>query len=197
MKSKYPDFNVLDEQDQWDEHTKDVVLKRVQQPSQRLVFFNPTEAAMLAVVMGELLDEQRTEIISYVVTRYDEKLYSAIGEGDREEYLPAEGELIRSGLKALDMAARVLYGHDVVELAREVRARMLRDLEAGTISADMKGSVKLQPMMFKTMLISATKAYYSHPTVWSEIGYAGPAYPRGYVRSEFGLVDPWEAKRSV
>jgi len=33
--------------------------------------------------------------------------------------------------------------------------------------------------------------------VWSEMGYGGPAYPRGYYRIEAGVTDPWEAKAEV
>ncbi|SAL88766.1 hypothetical protein AWB74_08721 [Caballeronia arvi] len=36
-------------------------------------------------------------------------------------------------------------------------------------------------------------AYYSHPHAWSEIGFGGPANPRGYVRMYFNRRDPWEA----
>ena len=36
-------------------------------------------------------------------------------------------------------------------------------------------------------------AYYAHPTAWSEIGWGGPASPRGYVRLDFDERDPWEA----
>jgi hypothetical protein len=36
-------------------------------------------------------------------------------------------------------------------------------------------------------------AYYAHPTAWSEIGWGGPASPRGYVRLDFNERDPWEA----
>ncbi len=36
-------------------------------------------------------------------------------------------------------------------------------------------------------------AYYSHPTAWSELGFGGPASPRGYVRMDFDRRDPWEA----
>jgi hypothetical protein len=36
-------------------------------------------------------------------------------------------------------------------------------------------------------------AYYSHPTAWNEIGFGGPAAPRGYVRMYFNRRDPWEA----
>ena len=35
-------------------------------------------------------------------------------------------------------------------------------------------------------------AYYSHPWAWDEIGFGGPAYPRGYMRLENGLPEPWE-----
>jgi hypothetical protein len=35
-------------------------------------------------------------------------------------------------------------------------------------------------------------AYYAHPYAWDEIGYGGPAYPRGYMRLEGGLPEPWE-----
>ena len=31
------------------------------------------------------------------------------------------------------------------------------------------------------------------PTAWSEIGWGGPASPRGYVRMDFDERDPWEA----
>ena len=27
-------------------------------------------------------------------------------------------------------------------------------------------------------------AYYAHPYAWDEIGFGGPAYPRGYMRLE-------------
>ena len=36
-------------------------------------------------------------------------------------------------------------------------------------------------------------AYYAHPTAWNEIGWGGPASPRGYVRMGFDERDPWEA----
>jgi hypothetical protein len=35
---------------------------------------------------------------------------------------------------------------------------------------------------------------YAHPVAWSDIGFGGPASPRGYVRLGFDTRDPWEAK---
>ena len=36
------------------------------------------------------------------------------------------------------------------------------------------------------------RAFYSHPWAWNEIGFGGPAYPRGYARMGVGLSEAWE-----
>jgi hypothetical protein len=36
-------------------------------------------------------------------------------------------------------------------------------------------------------------AFYSHPWAWNEIGFGGPAYPRGYARLGPGQREHWEA----
>jgi hypothetical protein len=43
------------------------------------------------------------------------------------------------------------------------------------------------------VLDEIVRAYYAHPAAWSEIGFGGPASPRGYVRLAAGRQDPWEA----
>ncbi len=52
-----------------------------------------------------------------------------------------------------------------------------------------------QKALFHKLLQLSVEAYYSHPLVWSEIGFGGPAYPRGYIRADQGQLDPWEAVR--
>ncbi len=37
--------------------------------------------------------------------------------------------------------------------------------------------------------------FYSHPWAWNEIGYGGPAYPRGYMR--LGATGPARALRGA
>jgi hypothetical protein len=39
-----------------------------------------------------------------------------------------------------------------------------------------------------------TGVYYAHPYAWDEIGFGGPAYPRGYFALNNGAPEPWEAK---
>jgi hypothetical protein len=42
------------------------------------------------------------------------------------------------------------------------------------------------------MMQDCIEVYYAHPWAWDEIGYGGPAYPRGYMRLENGQPEPWE-----
>jgi hypothetical protein len=40
----------------------------------------------------------------------------------------------------------------------------------------------------------ACVAYYSHPSAWNEIGFGGPAYPRGYKNLGLDRREPWEVR---
>src|SRR5436309_1378747 len=44
----------------------------------------------------------------------------------------------------------------------------------------------------RKVVLDAIEAYYATPFVWDEIGFGGPAYPRGYMRLEGGRPEPWE-----
>jgi hypothetical protein len=41
---------------------------------------------------------------------------------------------------------------------------------------------------------SVLAGFYSHPWAWNEIGFGGPAYPRGYSRLGIGLSETWEGE---
>ena len=38
----------------------------------------------------------------------------------------------------------------------------------------------------------ACTAFYSHPWAWNEIGFPGPAYPRGYLNPGINAREQWE-----
>ncbi len=38
----------------------------------------------------------------------------------------------------------------------------------------------------------ACAAFYAHPWAWNEIGFGGPAYPRGYKNIGFDRRESWE-----
>jgi hypothetical protein len=56
---------------------------------------------------------------------------------------------------------------------------------------------KLNIERFWSLLVSdCCAAYYAHPWAWDEIGFGGPAYPRGYMRLEDGDAEPWETEEA-
>jgi hypothetical protein len=47
---------------------------------------------------------------------------------------------------------------------------------------------------------SVLEAFYAHPWAWNEIGFGGPAYPRGYAAfgsPHLGEDEHWEAHETV
>jgi hypothetical protein len=45
---------------------------------------------------------------------------------------------------------------------------------------------------FSVVMRGVLGAFYSHPWAWNEIGFGGPAYPRGYAVLGIGVGEPWE-----
>jgi hypothetical protein len=52
---------------------------------------------------------------------------------------------------------------------------------------------------FKVLMRYVAQAFYSHPWAWNEIGFGGPAYPRGYGAfgsPHLGEAESWETAES-
>jgi hypothetical protein len=88
---------------------------------------------------------------------------------------------------------------------RGVRFHALSPRERDALLARIqKGDVRtaawtgLPPALFfaKRVLRDVVSAYYAHPHSWNEIGFGGPASPRGYVRMNYDRRDPWEASEA-
>jgi hypothetical protein len=50
---------------------------------------------------------------------------------------------------------------------------------------------------WKVVTRAILSAFYSHPWAWNEIGFGGPAYPRGYARFGVGQRESWERVESA
>ncbi len=195
MVGHYPDYNVMNLADEWDSHTKEIVKRRLG-PFPGKQYLNEHEARTIWIIATHLAYDNREDILDYVVHHIDSELASEVGESQRKAGIPKGQDLIRSGLRALDNLSLKVYQKDFADAETGRQFSMLESLQKGEVM-DMPGWPKpLQKELFKKVLNTIVRAYYSHPQVWSEIGYGGPAYPRGYIRVELGLTEPWEAKRN-
>lgn len=194
LKATYQKFNVLDEKEAWDEHTREIVLKRTQPSFQTYLVFTLYQVELVKKVATHLIYDEREEILQFIVAHFDQTLDGTAGEGQRKVGIPLQKDLVLQGLEVLDEVSKSQFTWRFVELETHKQEAILTLLDKGEAPTQRGWNKQLQQAFFQKLLSIVVSAYYSHPTVWSEIGYAGPAYPRGYVRSELGETDPWEAK---
>ena len=192
----YPGFSTLSQQAFWDEATRNVVLARVEQvPPIR--FFSAEEARLMQAVCDRLLpQDDRDEAHRIPVVNYiDERLYSRRIDGYRFEDMPPDHEAHRLGLQAIDIIARHMYGKPFQKLDQTQQDSVLKSIHDGNPPAAHEIWQKMSIHHFWMLILQdVLDAYYAHPYAWDEIGFGGPAYPRGYMRLERGEPEPWEVK---
>lgn len=66
-------------------------------------------------------------------------------------------------------------------------------MEDGRLDSPAWEGMPCKLFFSERLMIDNVDAYYSHPTAWNEVGFGGPASPRGYVRMNYDRRDPWEA----
>lgn len=193
IQSHYPSFHVLDEQEAWDDHSQRIVLSRLE-PARSLRFFTAAEAGLVRRICSLLVHDETPDVLDYIVAHLDDTLHQSPGEGQRKAGIPPGPALIRAGLNAVAQGAQQVYGSAFEQLATEDQKHYLQQISAAKAEPPTVWGATPQREWFDKLLTLTVESYCSHPSVWSEIGYAGPAYPRGYVRTQLGQLDPWEAQ---
>lgn len=193
MQTHYPDYHVMDAVEAWDDHTREIIKKRLE-PAQNPAKLSFGEARLVSAAAAVLIDDDRPELLDFIIGHLDQVLEHPVGESQREIGTPPHTVLIRQGLAAMDATAQKEYRTGFVGLNRIQRQTLLGRIERTEFPGTGPWQGIPQTKFFNALLSLVVEAYYSHPLIWSEIGYGGPAYPRGYVRTELNLTDPWEAK---
>lgn len=194
--NRFPTYDVLDKWNSpsWNDQTRAVVKKRLNEiPIRR--FFTETEWKVLTSICNRLIPQpDRANRPVPIVPFIDEKLFENRGDGYRYEGMPPMREAWRRGIAAIDDEARLRWGHGFRELPHNQQDAVLRAIQHNdTRSPAWQG---LPPKRFFSSLLlrEVASVYYAHPAAWNEIGFGGPASPRGYVRLGSDRRDPWEAE---
>ncbi|MEW9702236.1 gluconate 2-dehydrogenase subunit 3 family protein [Paenibacillus sp. SI8] len=190
--SQYPTYDVMKEQEEWDDHTRSIVKGRITR-DHLYHFLTPVEAECLRTWCSLLMDDDRGEIIQYVIGHIDQIAVDNKGESQRKIGVPPLEILLRQGLKAIDESGWIAASQPFSQLDESAQRQIMLHISEGTLPATEAWQGIPQKDLFQKLLTLTVEAYYSHPQVWSEIGFGGPAYPRGYVRADLGQQDPWEA----
>lgn len=192
----YPGFDLLGQSRYWDDATRATVLKRLEPPPP-LRFFTPLEARLLEAVAHRLLpqDDREPSRRIAIVPVIDERLAAGRINGYRYADMPPDGEAHRLGLEAIEAIARALYRRGFDHLTGLEQDAVLLTLHDGAPPAGERIWRQMSVGRYwKLLLDDVVTAYYQHPWAWNEIGFGGPAYPRGYMRLERGEPEPWETR---
>ncbi len=194
----YPGFSTLEQQNYWDAATRKLVLDRVAR-TLPIRFFTPEEVRTLAAVVNRILPQEdraparRIDILGVI----DNRLFENRIDGYRYIDMPPDQEAYRIGIRAFEQMARTLFQRSFHELAIIDQERLIESIHDAKPMAAQEDWSKLNIERFWGLLVSdCCGAYYAHPWAWDEIGFGGPAYPRGYMRLEDGEAEPWEVEES-
>jgi hypothetical protein len=194
MSTRYPGYDVLSKWNgpSFDDTTRGVLARRLGAVPPRR-FLQPHEWALLEAVVRRLLPQpERSEPIP-VTPWIDAMLHDNRGEGYRRPDMPPLRQAWRLGLAALDDEARCRHGQPFVDLPDAAQDAVLQELADGCARSSQWQALHAQRFFVHLLLKTAAGIYYAHPAAWNEIGFGGPASPRGYVRLGPDQRDPWEA----
>lgn len=196
IKPRYPGLDILSQQKHWDRATRELILERVYHPPP-IRFFSPREVEILQALADTILPQddrppaERIPIVPWI----DASLYNEETPGYRLETMPDPRTAWRWGIEGIEQTSKALYdGRSFVELDPSERHSVIEALA----QPEPPGEIwrRLPPKHFCIGVLTGAiiNAYYSHPTAWNEIGYGGPAYPRGYYALNEGAPEQWEVQ---
>jgi hypothetical protein len=164
---RFPGLDVLDQVRHWDPVTADAVLARIAPPV-AVKFFTESEEscarALLNLLTGQ--DGQDSEVAVPVLEMVDARL--AAGETDGWRYADMPEDAAQT-----DQVK-------VIQAVQDLGSADWHRLPAGHV--------------WSLWTRYACTAFYAHPFAWAEIGFPGPAYPRGYKNIGVGKLEPFEVR---
>ncbi len=190
---RYPGYDVLAKRfsESWNEKTRRVIDARLGLPRDPR-FFNEEEWRTLEAICARIIPQPTNRPPVPIAALVDTELFEARGEGYRDARLPPAGVCWRAGLTAIEAESRQRWNVAFAALDSAEQDELLHMAQAGELTGDHWASMRCDLFFAKRLLPDIATSYYSHPTAWSEIGFGGPASPRGYVRMNFDRRDPWE-----
>jgi hypothetical protein len=180
MIGRYPDFDVLDAVDSWDEATKKVVLARLDPPGPLRFFTSEEEPTLRAFCDTAMAQdgEPRVPVAEFV----DDKLAAGRLDGYQYADMPDDRDTWRLVLVGLDEAARERCGSAGFAAAdTQTRESIGEAFSPGQLSGGAWDRLNVD-RAWSICMRAVLTGFYSHPWAWNEIGFGGPAYPRGFMR---------------
>jgi hypothetical protein len=185
---RFPGFDVLRQAAHWDTVTAELVAARTGPPSQPRFFTDP-ERATAAALLDQLTGQGDEPLGVPVAEMVDARLAAGDTDGWHYADMPEDGAAWRDTLGYLDKDAHARCGARFADAPRRDQAVIIQAVQDSSEWHGMNAS-----RVWSLWTRYACTALYSHPYAWSEIGFPGPAYPRGYKNAGVGRLEPFEVR---
>jgi hypothetical protein len=186
---RFDGYDVLGQVAHWDQVTAGVVLRRLGPPAP-LRYFTEPEGAVARPLLDRLLDQDPSGP-GYVdvLADIDSRLALEVTDGWHYADMPHDGEAWRRSLALLDTDAHERCGHGFAVADAAVQKELIQSVQdrVGGQWHDLPAR-----HVWSLWTRYACTAFYAHPYAWNEIGFGGPAYPRGYKNIGLDRREPWE-----
>jgi hypothetical protein len=187
---RFPGFSTMRQALRWDEVTALAIRSRIAAPGEPR-FFTAAEQATVKALVGQLLDQPHDDLRVPVMEMIDARLADGQTDGWRYEDMPEDGQAWCATLAYLDSDAKERFGTDFATCQGSEQAAMVQAVQ-DLRSRDWHGLPAAQVWSLWTRY--ACTALYAHPAAWDEIGFSGPAYPRGYKNIGVDALEPFEVR---
>ena len=197
MTHSYPGYDVLDkwESVSFDDITRGVIRRRLAGPPERR-FFTEVEFALLEAVSARLAPTPERGPQPFIAGWIDAELYEGRDEGYRQDPMPFAKEAWRTGLALLAQEAQAQYGRPFENQDEATQTAFLKRVQKGEVDKARWAKLDAESFFGDVLLKTVVGVYYAYPQAQSEMGFGGPASPRGYVRIGLNEHDPWEAREA-
>jgi hypothetical protein len=186
---RFPGLDVLGQARHWDQVTADLVTARLNPPS-GVAFFTAAEAACAGVLLNLLTGQQDNQEIS-VLHMVDARLAAGETDGWRYRDMPEDGQAWRDTLAYLDEDAAARCGTTFADAPEDDQLALIQAVQ----DLAAKNWHELNAAhVWSLWTRYACTALYAHPRAWDEIGFPGPAYPRGYKNTGVDKLEPFEVR---
>jgi len=191
MIGRYPDYEVMENAENWDHATRRVIDQRLELPGP-LRFFTAEEEPTLRAFC-DVTTAQDSEPRVPVAEMVDDKFAAGRLDGYRYANMPRDPDTWRLVLRGLDEVAAGRYGRDTFAACEpETREAIVGALSEGSLTGGVWDELDVS-RAWSVCMRAILVAFYSHPWAWNEIGYGGPAYPQGYMRlGPIAVLEPHE-----
>ena len=135
--------------------------------------------------------EPRIPVLAFV----DAKHAAGKTEGYRYAGMPPDRETWRLVARGLDEAAGGGAGV-FAEIDADARGKIVDAFASGELEGGAWAELDVS-RAWSVVTRDCLSVFYAHPWAWNEIGFGGPAYPRGYARLGVGVSEAWEGEEAI